>query len=127
MNNSEDRLRVLKLISDGKISAAEGAGMLDGVDKAAVPGTTAAVSEPGQGPRWIRVLITDTGSGKARVNVKLPVNLVSTGIKMGAHLSSDMEELNNQQINEYIKRGITGQVMEIVDDEEGEKVEIFLE
>ncbi len=126
MNNSEDRLRVLKLISEGKITVAEGARMLNGVEKTGTPVTT-AVSEPGQGPRWIRVLITDTGSGKTRVNVKLPVNLVSTGIKMGAHLSSDKEELNNQQINEYIKRGITGQVMEIVDDEKGEKVEIFLE
>jgi hypothetical protein len=126
MTGEEDRLRVLKLIEDGKISAAEGTRMLCCPGEPAII-EPAELKENGSSPRWIRVLVTDIDTGKARVNVKLPVNLVSTGIKMGAHLSSEMQELNIQQINDYVKRGITGQVLEVVDDEEGEKVAIYLE
>jgi hypothetical protein len=113
------------MIEEGKISAAEGARML-GNEPCNQPGCE-DVSNSGSEPRWIRVLVTDVDSGKTRVNVRLPVNLMSTGVKMGAHLSADMQELNMQQINDFVKRGITGQVMEVVDDDEGEKVAIYLE
>lgn len=122
----DERLRVLQMIEDGKISAADGAHMLcceEDLNSAAKPEENTGTPAP----RWIRVMVTDLASGKTRVNVKLPVNLVSTGLKMGAHLSVDLNELNMQQINESIKRGVTGQVMEVVDDDEGEKVEIYLE
>jgi hypothetical protein len=114
------------MIEDGKISAAEGARLL-GTGGEINLDEQSSLKEDGSTPRWIRVLVTDIDTGKARVNVKLPVNLISTGIKMGAHLSADLPELNIQQINEYVKRGITGQVMEVVDDDEGEKVAIYLE
>lgn len=122
----EERLRVLQMIEDGKVSAAEGARMLC-CGEEPVPSEQTEQSSVGQTPRWIRVMVTDLGSGKTRVNVKLPVNLMSTGVKMGAHLSADLHEMNMQQINDYIKRGVTGQVMEVVDDDEGEKVAIYLE
>jgi hypothetical protein len=113
------------MIQEGKISAAEGARML-GNEPCSQPGCDDS-SVSGNEPRWIRVLVTDVDSGKTRVNVRLPVNLMSTGVKMGAHLSADMQELNMQQINDFVKRGVTGQVMEVVDDDEGEKVAIYLE
>jgi len=122
----EERLRVLQMIEDGKVSAAEGARMLC-CGEEPVPSEKSEQTSGGQTPRWIRVMVTDLSSGKTRVNVKLPVNLMSTGVKMGAHLSADQYELNMQQINDYIKRGVTGQVMEVVDDDEGEKVAIYLE
>jgi hypothetical protein len=125
MINSAERLRVLKMIEEGSISAAEGARLLTADGGSGPEGGLGAAA--GQTPRWIRVLVTDTNTGKARVNVKLPVNLLSTGVKMGAHLAIDVEGLDIQQINDYVKRGVTGQVMEVVDDDDCEKVEIFLE
>ena len=125
MADPSERLRVLQMIQEGKISAAEGARML-GEEPCGQPDCEDAGSS-GNEPRWIRVLVTDVDSGKTRVNVRLPVNLMSTGVKMGAHFSADMQELNMQQINDFVKRGVTGQVMEVVDDDEGEKVAIYLE
>jgi hypothetical protein len=126
MPEEKERIHILQMIGDGKISAEEGARMLteENGEHFGIPAPLEAADQP---PRWIHVLVTDLDTGKARVNVRLPVNLVSTGIKMGAHLSPDMQELNIQQINDYVKRGITGKVMEVLDDDEGEKVAIFLE
>lgn len=126
MTTSEDRLRVLKLIEEGKITAAEAVSMLDA---SANPGKDRGEAQPvsSEPARWIHVLVTDIDSGKARVNIRLPINLVNTGINMGAHLSTEINVLDTQQIKDYIKRGVTGQVLDVVDDEEGERVQIFLE
>jgi len=89
------------------------------------PGQSTAVSsEPA---RYVHILVTDLDTGKARVNIRMPINLVNTGIKMGAHLSTEINVLDTNQINDYIKRGITGQVLDVMDDDEGERVQIFLE
>lgn len=127
MVTSADRLRVLKMIEEGKISASDGIRMLDTVEAPSTVNSEVQAAVQTQAPRWIRVLVTDTDTGKARVNVRLPVNLVNTGIKMGAHLSSEVDALDMQQINDFIKRGVTGQVLDVFDDEDSERVEIFLE
>jgi len=126
MTSSDERLRVLKLIEDGKISASEAVSMLDAASKPEneTGQSTVVANEP---PRYIHVLVTDMDSGKARVNIRMPINLVNTGIKMGAHLSTEINVLDTNQINDYIKRGITGQVLDVMDDDEGERVQIFLE
>lgn len=126
MTTSEERLRVLKLVEEGKISAAEAVSMLDA---AANPGKDQghAQTVSNEPARWIHVLVTDLDTGKARVNIRMPVNLVNTGIKMGAHLSTEVNVLDVQQINEYVKNGVTGQVLDVLDDDEGERVQIFLE
>ncbi len=126
MATPEERLRVLKMIEEGKISASEACCMLE-------PASKPESEQPelqtisGQPARWIRVVVTDLDSGKARVNIRIPVNLINTGIKMGAHLSTEINVLDTQQINDYIKRGITGQVLDVIDDDENERVQIFLE
>ncbi|MPM65984.1 hypothetical protein SDC9_112888 [bioreactor metagenome] len=126
MTSSDERLRVLKLIEEGKISASEAVSMLDAASKPEneTGQSTVVANEP---PRYIHVLVTDMDSGKARVNIRMPINLVNTGIKMGAHLSTEINVLDTNQINDYIKRGITGQVLDVMDDDEGERVQIFLE
>ncbi|MEA5078208.1 MAG: hypothetical protein VB013_06520 [Anaerolineaceae bacterium] len=126
MTSSDERLRVLKLIEEGKISASEAVSMLDAASKPEneTGESTVVANEP---PRYIHVLVTDMDSGKARVNIRMPINLVNTGIKMGAHLSTEINVLDTNQINDYIKRGVTGQVLDVMDDDEGERVQIFLE
>lgn len=130
MPTSEERLRVLQMIQDGKISAEEGIRLLESLDSVAQAGTeknagTAAVT--GRGARWFRVRVTDTGTGKTRVNVRLPVNVLSAGIKMGARFSPEVEGLDMDQLMGLIQAGATGQVLDVIDEQDGERVEVFLE
>lgn len=130
MPTSEERLRVLQLIQDGKISAEEGIRLLESLDSAA----QAAAAKPAvttqsmeRGARWFRVQVTDTQTGKTRVNVRLPVNVLSAGMKMGARFSPEVEGLDMNQLMELIQAGATGQVLDVVDELDGEHVEVFLE
>ena len=71
--------------------------------------------------------ITNTQNEKTRVNVRLPVSLVSAGLKMGAHFSPEVEGLDVNQIQQWIDAGEMGQMADFYDEQDGERVEVFIE
>ncbi len=131
MASTEERMRILMMIQEGKISAAEGARLIEALDDLSEPAShppTAPSGIPtGKKPRYLRVLITDTDSGKARVNVRLPVTLINSGIRMGARFAPEIEGLNMEDLNSWLNSGEVGQIVDIFDEEDGEHVEVFLE
>jgi hypothetical protein len=126
MASVEERMQILKMIEEGKISATEGAELLRALDKE----TTAKQVEPLKGssnPRWFRVRITDLTTGRDKVNVNIPMGLVNVGMKMGARFTPDMGDLQLDEVIEQIRGGAHGKVVDVVDEDEGERVEIFVE
>ncbi|GAB4272314.1 MAG: hypothetical protein Kow0080_18590 [Candidatus Promineifilaceae bacterium] len=125
MASTEERMQILKMIEEGKITAAEGAELLRALDK----NKTGQEPEPLRGssnPRWFRVRVTDLASGRNKVNVNIPIGLVHVGIKMGARFVPELgEEAEYQQVIEAIRSGKQGKIIEVEDD--GERVEIFVE
>lgn len=130
MVTSNERLKILKLVQDGKISAEEGIELLDLITDKSTKGKTAGTEPeiptrpPGQ---WFRVVVTDINTGKTRVNVRLPVSLVNAGMKMGARFSPQVDGLDKNTLMEFLKSGTTGKVVDVVDDEDGEHVEVYIE
>lgn len=129
MASAEERLKILTLIQEGKITPQEGIRLLESldVDKALKETAPAAPPRPGGGPRWLRVRVTDTNSGKVRVNIRLPINVIHAGIKMGARFAPEVEGLDTSQLMDWINSGVTGQVVDVFDDQDGEHVEVYLE
>jgi hypothetical protein len=131
MASTEERMRILMMIQEGKISAGEGARLIEALDELSEPtppsppASTSASS--GKKPRYLRVLITDTDTGKTRVNVRLPVSLVNSGMRMGARFAPEIEGLNMEDLNAWMNSGEVGQIVDIFDDEDGEHIEVFLE
>ena len=126
MATVEERMQILKMIEEGKITAGEGAELLRALDQDG--GETA--TEPLKGataPRWFRVRITDTTTGKNKVNVNIPMGLVNVGMKMGARFTPEVEGLDFDELVGTIRSGAQGKVMDVIDEEEGERVEIFVE
>lgn len=135
MATSEERLKVLRLVNEGKLTADEGARLLEALSSAGPkqPGKTAAPPEPppppgpGHGARWFRVRVTDLATGRVRVNIRLPVTVVTTGFKLGARFSTEVDGLDMKTLMESIRSGETGQIVDVYDETEGEHVEVFLE
>jgi hypothetical protein len=126
MATPEERLQILKMIEEGKVTAAEGAELLRALSQDA---QTPKV-EPLRGassPRWFRVRITDTKNGRDKVNVNLPMGLVNVGIKMGARFAPEMEGAEYDHIMQAIRSGQQGKILDVTNDEDGERVEIFVE
>ncbi|MCL4870430.1 MAG: hypothetical protein KJ063_15810 [Anaerolineae bacterium] len=124
MATTEERLQILKMIEEGKISASEGAELLRAVDHN--KGSDAAAPLRGNSPaRWFRVRVTDKRTGRAKINVNIPIGLVNVGIKMGARFAPELDQGQHGQLLEAIRSGRQGKVIDI--DEDNEHVEIFVE
>ena len=119
----EERLQVLKMASDGQISASGAAKLLEALDQAQTD-ESAAKTEPA---RWFRVRVTDLNTGKKKVNINIPMSLVNVGMKMGARFAPTVEEEDMSAVRKAIKEGIQGKILDAEDEEDGERVEIFIE
>ncbi len=138
MATMEERLKILTMVQEGKITPEDAAQLLEAINAgsaAAAPRRPASPLEPpepfttglGRKPRWLRVRVTDTDSGRPRVNVRLPVSMVSVGLKMGSKFAPQVEGLDADQLMQIIESGELGQIVDVYDEEDGEHVEVFLE
>ena len=138
MATSEERIKILKMVQDGKITADQAAELLKALESRSAPagqpgapgqaaGQATGGQASGQRGRWFRVRITDTATGKTRVNVRMPLSVVTAGMKMGMRFSPEVEGMDITQLAEVIQSGEVGQIVDVFDEEDGEHVEVFVE
>ena len=123
MSISEERLRILKLIESGQVSAEEGGQLIEALSANQERDRPRGAVQP----RVLRVRVTDLSSRRQKINVTIPVSLVGIGLKLGAKLVRRMESANADQIMRAIEGGSLGRIFEMQDLDEGERVEIFVE
>ncbi|MFV1949128.1 MAG: hypothetical protein ACC633_04240 [Anaerolineales bacterium] len=126
MVTSEERMKILKMINDGKISAEEGSQLLSALSQRSdKPHRTARRSLSNQ---MLRVRVTDMSTGKAKVNVNVPMKLIDAGINIAAQFIPEMEnEQMMEAIKEALSENLSGKIVDVIDEEDQEHVEIFIE
>jgi hypothetical protein len=124
MSLKEERMQILNMIEAGTLTADEGAKLLAALDEGASKGER---PESTGKARWMRIRVTDLKTGRAKVNVNLPMGLVSFGMKMGARFAPEMEHMDLDEIMEAIKEGAQGQIIEVEDEDDNERVQIYIE
>jgi hypothetical protein len=136
MATMEERMKILTMVQEGKLTPEEAAQLLEAINvtPAAPRRPGSASAQPGEDlpslgrrPRWLRVRVTDTDTGRPRVNVRLPISMVSVGLKMGSRFAPQVEGLDADQLMSVIESGELGQIVDVYDEEDGEHVEVFLE
>jgi hypothetical protein len=123
MVTSDERMKILKMVEDGKISAEEAAQLLKALNKQERRRTPVAEGDA----RWLRVRITDLDSDRASVNVNLPINMVNVGLKMGARFIPEFEGLDLEELADALRQGLTGKIVDVVDEEDRQHVEVYIE
>lgn len=128
MVEDSERLKVLKMVQEGKITADEAVQLLETLEKA---GTKAAAPEVEDNAKYagkyLLVKVTDLKTGKKRVNVRLPLGIVNTGLKMGVKFAPQMKDIDAAELMKAIQSGGSGQIVDVEDEEDGEHVEVFIE
>jgi len=121
---SEERMRILKMLEDGKITADEAAKLLSAVE-------TAGTKLPGGGGRKVlHVEIHGEGEEKPKVNVNVPLELIKVGLGLiPKEARSKMEEkgIDLEKLTELIQTGIEGKLVEVEHEKEGGKERITVE
>jgi hypothetical protein len=127
MASSEERMKILKMIEEGKLSAEEGTKLLATLSENRGPTPPRMPGTPGGGPRWLRIRVTDVHSGRSKASVQIPLALVDAGMKIGAHFAPEVEGVDMANVMDALRSGMTGKIIDVTDDEDGEHVEIYIE
>ncbi|SCZ79832.1 SHOCT-like domain-containing protein [Acidaminobacter hydrogenoformans] len=127
---NDEKLKILKMIEDGIITAEEGSKLLNALAESADLPTAAKKNESGNA-KWLRVKVLSTENGvKTKVNVNVPVALVETGLKIGKRFDKNVEDslkdVDLNEILEMIKNGAEGKIVEVESDN-GDIVEVYVE
>ena len=126
MATTEERLKVLKMVQEGKITAEMGAELLKALDttsKKTDADERNSVGFPGKSSgRFFRVRVTDTDTGRSRVNIRLPIGMVNAGLRMGMRFSPEVDGLDASRMAEALASGETGKIIDVYDEEDGEHV-----
>ncbi|MFH1842618.1 MAG: hypothetical protein ABIF77_05380 [bacterium] len=135
---SNERVKILQMIADGNITPEEGEKLLSRLDPAgantALVGSELDTGERRSGPlKYLRVIVND---GDDKVNIRVPITLIRTGIKLttlmplsaSEHLTDqgiDLSQFNNLDGDELIEA--LRDLKVDVDSEDGSTVRVFCE
>ena len=141
----DERRRILDLLAAGKITADEAEKLLEAVTETGRPEPDSQITETGKpAPKYLRIQVEPTGdarNGGERVNIRVPLKLVKTGIKLGSLLPDsargrvnealgekgikiDVGKLDGEAVDELLS-ALTSLSIDV--DDEKEKVRIFCE
>lgn len=131
MANPNERTEILRLIENGKISTSEGLTLLNSLDKGTphLPPTPQAAPLPPTTTRgrWLRIRVTNLATQAPKVNVNLPLGLVSAGLRIGQRYAPELNGVDWDTLLDEIQRGANGKLVEVEDQEDNERVEIFVD
>ena len=122
MSISDERLRILKMIEGGQVSAEEGSQLIEALNEPA-----RERPRSGAQPRTLRIRVTNLATRRQTINVTIPVSLVGIGLKLGARLAPRVAGVNADEIMRAIDSGSLGRIFEMQDLDEGERIEVYVE
>ena len=124
-NVSEERMQILEMVEDGKITAAEAMELFSALernDQEIVPKTDA---------KWLKVRVY-TLDDQPKVNVNIPISLVDVGLKLAKKYDpklkeSGLDKIDLDEILDAVKNGAEGKLVDVIDEEEQTKVKVYVE
>ena len=122
---NEERLKILQMLEDGKISADEASALLRALEGGGR--RSSAPIELGADGRYFHVHVTNLETGAEKVNVTIPMGLVKVGLRMAERFAPEFEDMDMAELEELITSGVTGKLVEVTDTGDGERVEIYVE
>jgi hypothetical protein len=132
--SESERLRILQLLEQQKITAAEAAELLAALSDRTREGRrpdrnrwlAEELAPPSDRARWIRVRVTDERSGRVRTNVSVPIGMVGFGLGFARRFRGVPYVGMVDEMFEAVRSGRRGTIFD-VSNEGGERVEILID
>lgn len=132
---TQERQRILKLVEEGKLTAEEGARLMDALDSA--EGTPARggkgrerASFGSSEGRIVRIRVVEAQTGIERVNFGIPLalaRLAGTLVPAAQRMELERHGIHFGDLISAVESGETGTMAEVRDNDRGERVEISIE
>jgi SHOCT-like domain len=129
-----EHMRILELLEQQKITAAEAAELLAALGDRGRGGRrrehnrwlAEELAPPADRARWFRVRVTDQRSGRMRTNVSVPIGMVGFGLGFARRFRNLPGVGNVDDLFDAVRAGRRGIIFD-VSNEGGERVEIFID
>jgi len=129
-----DRLRILELLEQQKITADEVAELLAALGdrgrdvrrRERYKWQAEDLAPASDRARWFRVRVTDQRSGRMRTNVSVPIGMVGFGLGFARRFRNIPGVGHVDDLFEAVRNGRRGTIFD-VSNEGGERVEIFID
>ena len=121
MVSSEERLKILDMIQEGKLNVDDGAKLLSALEEGNA-NSKRAPRRP-KNNQTLHVRVSDLDSGKTKVSAKLPMSLVDAGL----NLASNVDGISLDELNDALQSGFTGKIVDVVQEDNGEHVEVYID
>lgn len=120
----EERLEILRLLEGGTITVEEAATLLDALDRSSPSLETNGTTAPRAAARQLRIRVTDSASGRAVVNIAVPLGLIKSGLDIAGHFIP-AHLLKTDAVRQSLSDGFHGALVDV--DDGGQRVEIIAE
>ncbi len=121
--STDERIRILRLVESGNVTAEEAARLLDTLEVKQEHTDERKRSRN----RIVRVRVTNLANNRQKANVTVPVSLIDVGLRLATRLVPQIRGSALEDLLHAIESGSTGRLLDLQDLEEGERVEIYAE
>jgi hypothetical protein len=126
----QEKMKVLQMVEEKKITAAEAAKLLDALDEYTGPREEPRVNRGALKGQLLKVKVSDLDTGRARVNLRLPVGIAH--IITSLIPDQELKRMEDQGIKvnaimEAINSNTVGKIFDVEDEVRRAHVEISIE
>lgn len=122
-----ERLMILKMVAEGKISAEQGASLLASLEADQPQHPVDAAPASSRSPHWFRIRVDDLHSGRTKTQINIPFGLMDWGLRIGAHFTPEVSGIKLEELRQTLRSGADGKLIEVFDEEDGEHVAIYVD
>jgi hypothetical protein len=124
-NVSEERIQILEMVEEGKITISEAMELLNALER------NQEDVVPKNKAKWLKVRV-NTMEDETKVNVNIPIALVDVGLKLAKTYDpklkeSGLDKINIDEILEAVKNGAEGKIVDVEDVESQTRVKVYVE
>lgn len=134
MTTAEERKKILTMVAEKIITPEDGVKLLSALkasdkNRKTAGGASTSFSIPRMNPNAgvLRIQVSDPTTHIVKTDVRVPLALINFGLGIGARFIPEIEDIDMSALLETINAGARGKILEVLDEEEGEYVQIFVD
>jgi len=120
MSGSES-MQILQMVDSGQVSVDDAVGLMSTVKKSQFPPDAASAE------RWLRLHVTNLETGKAKVQINLPLSWLRWGLTLGSRFTPELHEVDLDLLLTQLDQDIDGCILEVEDLTDNQRVEVFVD
>jgi len=134
MGLSEEKLKILKMLEEGKITSEDAAKLIEALEKSEGKeqggGNTAETEKSLETGTSLKIKVTDMDTGKVKVNLNIPMRLArfaKTLVPSSEKVKLERHGINLDDLFGTLGAGKIGKILEVEDEIDRQRVEIWVE